>query len=271
MTFKNLVARLRDCDAAAPEHEAAELVRVIDKKDKAWCLLNPDAPLSDAVDAALGERESGIPLQYVLGEAWFYGYQFAVSPHCLIPQPDTEHLVALALTYIMEGNRILDLCTGSGCIAVSILMEAPSVTASAVDVSPDALDIAKENARRHGVADRVKFIEADLLEWDMSRLISEADIILSNPPYINTDVIPTLSKEVQNEPAIALDGGADGMDFYRHFINAIPPFMKPDAKLLLEIGYDQGERVSSLCADKGLKCRLHKDFGGNFRVAEISL
>ena len=271
MTFKSLVSRLRDCGSSAPEHEAAELIRVICGKDRAWCLLNHDTPLSDNIEPALAQRESGIPLQYILGEAWFYGYQFAVSSNCLIPQPDTEHLVALALTYIKEGNRAVDLCTGSGCIAISILKETLNVTAVAVDISADALDIARKNAERHGVSDRIEFIEADLMKCDMASFISDTDIILSNPPYINTDVIPTLSKEVQNEPAIALDGGADGMDFYRHFINVIPPLMKRDAKILFEIGYDQGEKISALCADKGLKCRLHRDFGGNFRVAEISL
>lgn len=271
MTFKTLVSRLRDCGFSAPEHEAAELVRVIGKKDRAWCLINRDEPLPTDIEAALSQRESGIPLQYILGEAWFYGYSFAVSSNCLIPQPDTEHLVARALYYIKDGNRVVDLCTGSGCIALSILKETSNVTAVAVDISADALDIARKNAERHGVSDRIEFIEADLLRCDMASFISDADIILSNPPYINTDVIPTLSKEVQNEPTIALDGGADGMDFYRHFINVIPPLMKPSAKLLFEIGYDQGEKISALCADKGLKCQLHKDFGGNFRVAEISL
>lgn len=271
MTYHTLVSRLRNCGSAAPDHEASELVRLIDKKDKTWCLLNSSVPLSDDIEAALAKRESGIPLQYILGEAWFYGYSFAVSSNCLIPQPDTEHLVAHALAYVREGNRIVDLCTGSGCIAISILKETAKVTAVAADISADALDIARKNAERHGVTDRIEFIETDLLHCPMAPLLSDADIILSNPPYINTDVIPTLSIEVQNEPAIALDGGSDGMDFYRHFINVIPPVMKPTAKIFFEIGYDQGEKISALCADKGLKCRLHKDFGGNFRVAEISL
>ncbi len=233
--------------------------------------MNPDVPLPPEIESSLIKREAGIPLQYILGEAWFYGYNLAVSSNCLIPQPDTEHLVALALTHIIEGNRVVDLCTGSGCIAISILKETAGVTAVAADISSAALDIAQKNADRHSVADRIKFIETDLMHCDMAPIVGDADIILSNPPYINTDVIPTLSAEVRHEPAIALDGGADGMDFYRHFINTIPPVMKDTAKILFEIGYDQGEKISGLCADSGLKCKLHKDFGGNFRVAEISL
>lgn len=271
MTYKTLISGLSDCGSSAPEHEAAELISAIAKKDRAWCLLNPDAPLPPEIDTALAQREAGVPLQYILGEAWFYGYNFAVSSNCLIPQPDTEHLVALALTYIIEGNRIVDLCTGSGCIAISILKETDNVTAVAADISADALDIARKNAERHGVADRIEFIEADLLRCGMASVIGNADIILSNPPYINTDVIPTLSDEVRHEPAIALDGGRDGMDFYRHFLSVIPPVMKPTAKILFEFGYDQGEKITALCAASGLKCRLHKDFGGNFRVAEIHL
>ncbi len=270
MTYQALIKRLRDCGAALPDHEAAELVLAIDGKDRQWCLLNPGVPLSSEIGSALKKRESGIPLQYILGEAWFFGNRFIVSPDCLIPQPDTEHLVDKALGCLQKGGRILDLCTGSGCIAISILKETSDSTAAAVDISAPALELAKSNAHLNGVFERIDFIETDVLTDDLSELVSAADVIVSNPPYINTDVIPTLSAEVRHEPRIALDGGEDGMTFYRRFIKVIPQYMKSSAKMFLEIGYDQGEKITELCREAGIPCRLHKDFGGNVRVAEIS-
>ncbi len=270
MTYLSLVKCLTDLGVSSPSHEAAELVRVLAGKTREWCLLHRDDELPDSIDKAVADRRQGVPLQYILGEVYFYGHRFVVSPDCLIPQPDTEHLVMLALKHIGNGTRILDLCTGSGCIAISILKENARLTATAVDISPKALQIAKQNADLHRVSDRLNFIESDVLTSDFVELIRSADLIVSNPPYINTDVIPTLSGEVQHEPHIALDGGSDGMIFYRHFILNLAQFMKPEAMMLLEIGYDQSDRIAELCKSQALACTFHKDFGGNIRVAQIS-
>ncbi|MBQ2766258.1 MAG: peptide chain release factor N(5)-glutamine methyltransferase [Clostridia bacterium] len=270
MTYLELLKRLTDIGADAPSHESAEMIRVLCGKPREWCLANRTADLPQAVDSALEMRAQGIPIQYVLGEAWFYGNRFIVSPDCLIPQPDTEHCVSFALLHLKNGDRVLDLCTGSGCIAISILKENTSVCGTAVDISAPALEIARRNALENGVADRLTFLKSDVLSDDISNLIASADVIVSNPPYINTNVIPTLSKEVQCEPSLALDGGADGMDFYRHFIKNLTKHMKPSAVMILEIGYDQSDRILALCQIEGLVCRLHRDFGGNIRVAEIS-
>lgn len=270
MTYLSLIKSLTDLGASSPAHEASELVRVLAGKPREWCLLHRDEILPDSIDRAVADRQRGVPLQYILGEAYFYGYRFTVSPDCLIPQPDTEHLVMLALELIGNGTKILDLCTGSGCIAISILKEIPRLCASAVDISPDALRIARQNAELHLVSDRLTLIEADVLTADLSKLMHSADLVVSNPPYINTDVIPTLSDEVQHEPHIALDGGPDGMVFYRHFITKSAQLMKSDAMMLLEIGYDQADRIAELCNTQDLSCTFHKDFGGNIRVAQIS-
>ena len=144
-----------------------------------------------------------------------------------------------------------------------------SATATAIDISEPALAIAKQNSAEHGVCARLALIKANVLVDDISEYVRSADVIVSNPPYINSDVIDTLSAEVLNEPRIALDGGDDGMIFYRHFINSLAPLMKPSAVMILEIGYDQSERISALCDDAGLSCTLHRDFGGNIRVAII--
>lgn len=269
MTYLNLVKRLTDIGSDAPSHEAAEIVRVTLDKSREWCLANRDADLPQSVDAALIKRESGIPLQYILGEAWFYGNRFTVSPDCLIPQPDTEHCVSIALSSLNTDGHLLDLCTGSGCIAISILKESTTAHGVAVDISAAALEIAKQNSVDNATADRLTFIQADVLSDDIIPLIRDADVIVSNPPYINTDVIDTLSIEVQHEPRIALDGGADGMIFYRHFIEKLAKHMKPSAVMILELGYDQSERITELCHSSNLTCLLHRDFGGNIRVAEI--
>ncbi len=269
MTYFHLQKQLTAIGVDSPSAEAAEIVRSIMEKSREWCLSNRDAELPSEIDFILEKRANGIPLQYILGEAWFYGNRFTVSPDCLIPQPDTEHCVSLALDSLPIGGYLLDLCTGSGCIAISILKEKSSVRATAVDISPAALEIAKKNAILNGVSENLDFIEANVLTDDLSSLIKEADVIVSNPPYINSDVIATLSKEVQHEPRIALDGGDDGMLFYRHFIENLTKQMKPSAVMILEIGYDQSERISELCNKSGLDCRLHRDFGGNIRVAQI--
>ncbi len=269
MTYLDLIKHLSDIGAASPSYEAVELVRVLCDKPREWCMQNRDTELPPAIDTALKKRADGIPLQYILGEAWFWGNRFAVSPDCLIPQPDTEHCVSLALENLAPGGRLLDICTGSGCIAISILKETASATAVAIDISEPALAIARQNAAEHGVADRLTLIHADALADDISEHVRNADVIVSNPPYINSDVIDTLSREVQNEPRIALDGGDDGMIFYRHFINDLAPLLKPTAVMILELGYDQSERISELCENSGLSCELHRDFGGNIRVAVI--
>ena len=269
MTYIQLINKLTDAGAGVPSHEAAEILRVRLNKSREWCLANRDAELPDEVDAILELRKSGIPLQYILGEAWFYGYRFAVTPDCLIPQPDTEHTVALALKYLPSGGKLLDLCTGSGCIPIAILNESSDASAAALEISEGAIAVATRNAALHNATERLRIINTDVLADDITDLISEADVITSNPPYINTDVIATLSEEVKHEPFIALDGGADGMVFYRHFIKNLAPHMKPAAVMVLEIGYDQADRIAKLCSENDLACTLHKDFGGNFRVAEI--
>ncbi len=267
MTYLTLLKRLEACGSNVPAAEAAALCG----KPRDWCLLHRDELLPPEIEDLLRRREAGEPLQYILGEAWFYGYAFRVTPACLIPQPDTEHVVDLALQRLRSRMRILDLCTGSGCIAISILKENTALTADAIDISHDALQIAKLNAERLSVSDRIRFHECDALQSKkIPALIAKADVVVSNPPYIDSDVIDTLSPEVRHEPRLALDGGSDGMLFYRRFILDYTKHLRPDAYMLLEIGYDQADRIADLCKKAGVSCKLHRDFGGNIRVAEIS-
>ncbi len=269
MTYKRFISELKAIGADAPDHEASEILRVLCGKSRECYLLNPDEEIPSNSLEALELRRQGIPLQYILKEAWFYGYRFTVNENCLIPQPDTEHVVFHAIKNIPSDGKLLDLCTGSGCIPIAILNEIPEATAVAAEISDGAIEIARQNAALHNISSRLDIILCDVLHTNISNLISEADVITSNPPYINTDVIPTLSAEVKHEPFIALDGGYDGMIFYRHFICELSKHMKPSAVMILEIGYDQSERIAELCRSASLECKLHKDFGGNIRVAEI--
>lgn len=272
MTYTDLISHLTELGASSPESEAAELTRVFSGKSREWCILNRTAelPNSSLIENALDKRRQGTPLQYIIGEAWFFGNRFLVTPDCLIPQPDTEHLVDLALKHAKGQCTVLDLCTGSGCVAISILKENPQACAVAVDISVPALEVAEKNASLHSCTDRIRLRQLDVFGDSTADLIRSADVIVSNPPYINSDVIPTLSSEVRCEPTLALDGGSDGLRFYRHFILTLTNHMKDGAVMLLEIGYDQSEPITNLCRSAGLTLKLHRDFGGNLRVAEIT-
>lgn len=226
-------------------------------------------PEADARAAAEARVESGEPLAYVLGEWYFFNEVYTVTPDVLIPRPDTEILVEEAVKYIPKNSRFLDLCTGSGCVAISVLANRTDLTAVAADISPAALQIARHNAERNGVADRISFVRFDVLSDDPRTLGCDFSAVCANPPYINSDVIDTLSVQVRREPRIALDGGADGMDFYRAVLRGFVPVLQKNGFFLFEIGYDQAQKIRALCADR--PCHIRNDYGGNPRVAHITL
>lgn len=237
--------------------------------DRAKCY---DVP---ALDAAVARRLERYPLQYILGRWEFFGLPFSVSEDCLIPRPDTECLVERAIRAIPAGGRFADLCTGSGCIAVATLVHRPDLTAVALELYPNTLRIAEENALGNRVSERFIPICADLLHGGVEALASHApfDAILSNPPYIPTAVIGGLSPEVHSEPYAALDGGEDGLVFYHAILENYVGLLKPGGKLLLEIGYDQGEALRGLCESclAGCAFSILRDLGGCDRVVEITL
>ena len=227
------------------------------------------------LEAAVARRLSREPLQYILGEWEFMGCSFAVSPDCLIPRPDTEVLVETALRLLPPNAHVADLCTGSGCIAVSTLVHRPDVTADALELYPRTLALATENAARNGVSNRFNPVEADLLNRGKERLTPYApyDAILSNPPYSPTADIRDLSPEVHREPVAALDGGEDGLIFYRAILRDYAPLVKPDGYILLEMGYDQATALRELAAEylPHAKVEILRDLGGNDRVTKITL
>lgn len=216
------------------------------------------------LEAALLRREAHEPLQYILGEWGFWRETYEVNAHCLVPRPDTEHLVEKAIALLPEGARFLDLCTGSGCVAVSVLASREDLRAVAVDLFPETLALAARNATRNGVSERVELCLADVLKTPPFG--GQFAAILSNPPYIRTNVVATLSPEVKREPAAALDGGADGLDFYRAILTKWRTLLAPDGCFLFEIGYDQAEALRALAAEHGLSAEVFRDYGGNDRV-----
>jgi release factor glutamine methyltransferase len=198
------------------------------------------APLRDLVKRR-GTRE---PLQHVLGTAEFHGRTFACDKRALVPRPETEQLVELALEIAKDkpAATILDIGTGSGVIVLTIALELPSATLHATDLSPDALVLAAENAARHALTDRIVFHQADLLPPDGTRF----DLIIANLPYIPAEEIASLSPEVRHDPASALDGGPDGLDLVRRLIETAPDRLAPGGALLLEIGLGQADAVNTL-------------------------
>ena len=273
-------------------------------------LAEPGMPVSDELRSAflkgIERRAAREPLAYIVGEQSFMGLPFIVSEDVLIPEQDTENLVEEALRLIDDGSRILDLCTGSGCILLSLLHYTNGCIGVGTDLSEKALEIARRNASAHGLSEQTVWLQGDLFDAldplnkkdnddkdnkrEESRddqaekstkseksesgfpgmsYTSGYDMIISNPPYIPTSVIDTLQPEVRcAQPRMALDGGGDGLDFYRRIISEAPAHLVVGGRLLLEIGYDQAEAVSDLLREAGYYgIEILKDYGGNDRIA----
>lgn len=219
-------------------------------------------------------RADDEPLQYITGEQEFMGLIFRVTPDVLIPRWDTEVLVNAAINCIkdMTDPTLLDLCTGSGAIALSLLHYSPGAQAWAVDISPAALAVAAENAARLGVEKRVAFLQGDLFEPLLKQKLKQEqkhlfDLIVSNPPYISAAEWEELPADVRREPALALRGGRDGLDFYRRIAAGAREFLKPGRVLLLEIGWSQGEAVTQILRAHGfINIAVIPDLQGKDRV-----
>lgn len=272
MTYKEAAARIeKNCETDG-KFEASLLFEKFLGLDAASLMTRRDENFDNPeLLAAIEKRESGYPLQYILGEWEFFGLPFEVNESCLCPRPDTEVLVETAIELLPKNGRFLELCTGSGCIPVSLCKHRPDARGTATDLFPDTLATAKRNAERNRVANRIDFLLADL--FDIESFENECkgnfDAIISNPPYIPKRDIEDLSVEVKHEPIAALDGGEDGLDFYRFIVGEYKRFLSPVGVILLEIGYDQGEPIREIAERNGFSCEIKKDLGGNDRVAVI--
>ncbi len=210
----------------------------------------------------IAQRCNHIPLQHITGVQEFMGLEFCVNENVLIPRQDTEVLVESVLKVMQPGMHVLDMCTGSGCIAISLAKHSACEEVMGVDISESALKTAMVNAKKQDV--RVKFVQSDLF----SQVEGKFDVIVSNPPYIRTMVIGELEEEVKlHDPILALDGKEDGLFFYRKIIEAAPQYLKQNGQLYFEIGHDQGQDVKKLMEAAGFAdVTIKKDLAGLDRV-----
>lgn len=218
-------------------------------------------------DAMMKSRLAGQPLQYILGSQSFYGYEFHVNPSVLIPRFETEELVEKAVQWATKhkATSLIDMCTGSGCIGLTVLKECPEIQGQLVDLSAEALKVAEVNAKALGLENRVRLLESDLFERVPA---VKVDLILSNPPYIETEVIRGLRHEVKcEEPMMALDGGDDGLIFYRRIIRDSKTYLKEGGMLIFEIGYNQMEAVKEIFSNEGYRqIKGYQDLSGKDRI-----
>ncbi len=249
---------------------AKELAEYIFKITRAQLIANNDMEFSkDQTDNyinSIKKISTGIPIQYITNNQEFMNLNFYVDENVLIPQPDTETLVEEVINEYKEKKcEILDLCTGSGAIAISLAKYINESNIVASDISMKALQIAKLNAEKNLVRKKIEFIESDMFNKIYK---DDFDIIVSNPPYIKTKVIEELDKQVKNEPYIALDGGADGLKFYKIIIENAYKYIKNEGKFFLEIGYDQKNELINLFKENNHYENIYskKDLGGNDRI-----
>ncbi|MGB6194688.1 MAG: peptide chain release factor N(5)-glutamine methyltransferase, partial [Terracidiphilus sp.] len=241
-------------------------------KNRAWLLAHLDDDFAGCAaigyEGLLRRRLAGEPIQYIMGEAEFFGLPFRVTSDVLIPRPETEHLVerAIALAERFAGPRIVDIGTGSGAIAVTLAHILSTAQVTAIDLSEAALAVARENAERNGVLSRINFIGGDLLEPVKAQRF---DLVVSNPPYVPARDRVTLSVEVRDyEPTLALFGGEDGLEAYRRLIPAAHTALAPGGCIALEIGYGQSEALGSLLLDAGF---AHIEFTPDLqRIARVA-
>ena len=261
-------ARFRAAGIPDPETDSALLLSFLTGQAPLSLRLDSDTELSAEILESFSEmaerRLAREPLQYITGEAPFFGRVFQVDSRVLIPRPETEELCAWALeTFpVSDSCRVLDLCCGSGCIGLTLAAERPSLQVTLSDCSRDALDVAAANAARYS-------LQVSLRCGDLAEGLPPAsfDCVVSNPPYIPSAECGVLQPEVLREPSLALDGGADGMDFYRRISDECVRILRPDGILLLELGYGESDAVSSLLAAAGFTgITVRKDFSGIARM-----
>lgn len=284
--FKIASEYLSERNVEDPSLEAGLLLSWFLKKDIGYIYANPDIILDHEKEKSylsiVERRGRHEPYAYITGECGFLDYTFYVDSNVLIPRGDTE-LLALGALFALGQNpaffsqdmfrlekktsyRVLDIGTGSGCLAVSIAKGNTSVFVDAVDISSEALNIARKNAKRHDVEDRISFINADFLDKNMIFPVSY-DLIVSNPPYIPLKELPFLMESVKDyEPNLALAAGEDGLIFYREMANRASSLLTEHGIILAECGYDQAYEISDLFSDKGFKTLLLKDLSGINRV-----
>lgn len=268
MVISELISSIKSELTDNSAFEAREIVAAALGMDKSGLIIRAKESVDDVsakrAYEMLERRKNGEPLQYILGAAEFMSLEFEVNPYTLIPRSDTETLVEEIIKRVGNKNvSILDIGTGTGCIGISLGKYLTNAKITLADISEGALGTAKRNAKNNGVS--VEILHLDILtEIPKGRY----DIVVSNPPYIQSQVIPTLQTEVKDyEPMTALDGGEDGLIFYRRIVEIAPDLLNENGILAFEIGYDQGEELMGLMSNEFKNVEIIKDLCGNDRVA----
>ena len=264
MTLSEAVKILENAGVDSPLYDARELFGLFCQRP---VMLNTSCDAPELLEM-IERRKNREPLQYIIGNVDFYRENYTVTPDCLIPRADTEILVDFAVKNLPRGARFIDLCTGSGCVAVSTLKNSCETTAVAVDISPAALEIARRNAGKNGVAERLDLMLADACERAVT---DRAFALLSNPPYVADEVYESLEGEIFCEPKIAFVGGRDGGDFYRKITPIYRDIIDKEGFIAYEIGYDQAELLRTIAEENRMTCEIIKDLSGNNRVAVLRI
>lgn len=276
--LKKAVGKLKKAEIDTPRLDAEVILCSLLGVERIQLHIHPEMEISREICqkfwANVEKRLKNMPVQYIVHQQEFMGLDFWVEEGVLIPRGDTEILVEKVLdihkkNYLSANMKLMDIGVGSGAISVSLAKLIKNSQVYAVDISSKALEVALKNAKYHTVEDKIVFLKGSLFDGVKGKSLEETfDIIVSNPPYIPRKVIETLSKEVKNyEPSLALDGGEDGLDFYRKIIKEGPVFLKPQGWLIFEIGYDQGEDVKGMMEKVGFSSvEVIKDLAGHNRV-----
>lgn len=266
MTLKEAINILTEAGVDSPLYDSRELFKIYCPEPIMMNTVCDDAQLLSAIE----RRKNREPLQYIIGEVGFYREEYFISPACLIPRADTEILVDYAVKNLPRGAHFADLCTGSGCVAISVLKNTAETTAIAMDISTDALEVARKNAERNKVSERIEFLEADVLKADAPTTDAEPIFaMLSNPPYVSDDAYASLEKEIYHEPKIAFVAGSDGGDFYRLLTKKYKNVIDKFGFIAYEIGYDQADMLKKIAEENNMSCEIIKDLSGNDRVAVL--
>lgn len=275
MTLCELAKKLRDAGIDSAKSDTLRLAEEVSGLSRASLMARYNDEISGAewygrLSGMISRRASREPLQYIIGKWEFYGDEYKVTPDTLIPRPETEMLVDYAISHLSthKGAHIADLCCGSGCIGIAVCRNTDAHCDS-IDISSPALAVAKENANSLGVAEKITFFVGDVLTGTPLPE-KRYDVILSNPPYIKTSDLLSLEPELSFEPASALDGGEDGMIFYRRIIENYKNALTMDGIFVFEIGADEGCDVAALAEKHGFQIEIHNDLAGLPRMAVLS-
>jgi release factor glutamine methyltransferase len=260
----------------SPRLEAELLLSSLLNVNRIYLYTNFDRPLQPDELAEfrnfIARRRAGEPASYIIGKKEFWSMDFYVTPDVLVPRPDTETLLEAAMPCFESASAVLDLCTGSGCLAVVIAKTFSHLRVDATDISPKALDIARKNARFHEISDNLSFYRGDLFDALPKKI--KYDVIITNPPYVIGSVIDTLAPEVQKEPRMALDGGgSDGLDIIRRLLMQAPDYLSSEGKLFVELDPAQADLVANSLGPSflGVKGKIIKDFAQRERVVSFEL